>query len=376
MSQIIVFPVLRAIELSYAIVGLESDESIEQERGNLAHQGSLSFGAPALAEKLRFLSAPSAYAHAPVAVEVVETHMSYVFLAGDRAYKLKKPVRYPFLDFSTIEAREHDCREEVRLNRRLSTDVYIGVAPLTILDDRLAIAGRGAVVDWLVVMRRLPGAKMLDRLIRSDHVGDAEIGAVCDVLSRFYLRAERAFLTPGDYVQRFFKEQGRNRELLTRPEFGFDHGCAALLDRLDKRITAERARLETRVALGAVVDGHGDLRPEHICLTEPIVIFDCLEFNAELRQVDPFDEIALLGVECAQLGAPQLMRRFAEALAERLNCAPPWELISLYAAARAALRARLSIAHLMEPSPRDPSKWKPLARRYLDIAGQALALAI
>ncbi|MEK4032655.1 hypothetical protein WOC76_03000 [Methylocystis sp. IM3] len=328
---------------------------------------------PSTAEKLRFLSAPASYPLRPASVEVIETHMSYVFLAGDRAYKLKKPVRYPFLDFSTLQARERDCREEARLNRRLAPDVYLGVTPLTAQGDRLMIGGGGAVVDWLVEMRRLPCDLMLDRIIAAGGPSAAQLVDICDVLARFYRGAEPSFLAPEDYAERFFVEERMNREILTRPDFAFRDEAARLLDQLDARLVAARATLEARQREGRVVDGHGDLRPEHICLDHPPVIFDCLEFNAALRQVDPFDEIALLGVECAQLGADALLRRFTEELARRLGCAPPFELVALYGAWRAALRARLSFAHLLEPAPRNPQKWTPLARRYLSIASRLLA---
>ena len=110
---------------------------------------------PGQADKLAFLSRPEAYAYAPAAVAVRETHMSWVFLAGDRAYKLKKPVRFSFLDFSTLALREAACRAELMLNRRLARDVYLDVAPLMAGPAGLSIGGDGAVIDWLVVMRRL-----------------------------------------------------------------------------------------------------------------------------------------------------------------------------------------------------------------------------
>lgn len=342
-----------------------------------AHQKAavLDEGSPSLADKARFLSESRAYPDAPEPVSVVETHMSYVFLAGDRVYKLKKPARFPFLDFSTIAARERNCREEARLNRRLAPDVYLGVVPLTFDATRgLALDGDGAVVDWLVEMRRLPQEAMLDRLIRDGRLTQARIEALCDTLADFYRRAERSSIAPKDYARRFFREQEENRDILTRRDFALDHGrLPILLDALDARLTACRSLLEERVAVGALVDGHGDLRPEHICLCEPIVIFDCLEFNAELRQVDPFDELAFLGVECAQLGAERLGPQLVEKVAERLSCAPPRQLVSLYAAWRAVLRARLCVAHLLDATPREPEKWEPLAARYLDLAQRALA---
>lgn len=330
--------------------------------------------APSLAEKVDRLAAAETYGET-TPVEVVETHMSYVFLVGTRAYKLKKPVRYPFLDFSTLEARGRDCREELRLNRRLAPDVYLGVVPLTAMAGGLELDGAGPVVDWLVAMRRLPRAAMLDRLIATQGIDDPGLDAICDALAAFYRRADRSSITANDYVARFSFEERLNRDVLTQSDVAFRNEAAGLLDRLDQRLVVAREALVARVREGRVVDGHGDLRPEHICLTNPVVIFDCLEFNASLRQVDPFDEVALLGVECAQLGAPQLLRRVTEKLAARLDQPPPWALIGLYGAARAALRARLSYAHLLEPSPRNPQKWAPLARRYLDIADRLLKLS-
>jgi len=331
-------------------------------------------GGPSVEEKRRFLSDPSVYAHRPATVTIVETHMSYVFLAGERVYKLKKPVRRPFLDFSTIDAREHNCREEARLNRRLAPGVYLGVIPLTCDSARgLALGGDAPAVDWLVEMRRLPHEAMMDRLIMEGRLTEGQIERICETLARFYLRAAPSSITPQNYAARFFREQERNRDILERRNFALDHGrIPFLLDRLDARLAASRALLEERVSAGKVVEGHGDLRPEHICLCDPIAIFDCLEFSEELRQVDPFDEMAFLGVECALLGAAQAGQTLVANLAQRLDCEPPRELVSLYAAWRAVLRARLSVAHLLDASPRQPEKWEPLASRYLDLAQRAL----
>lgn len=330
--------------------------------------------APSVQDKLRFLSDVSAYAYHPASVSVVETHMSYVFLAGGRVYKLKKPVRYPFLDFSTIRAREHNCREEARLNDRLAAGVYLGVVPLTFDEAQgLAIGGDAPPVDWLVVMRRLPQEYMMDRLIRDGRLTEAQIDAISEKLSKFYRSVESSSITAKDYSARFFSEQDKNRDILMRRNFALDHGrIPILLDLLDATLTTNRSLLERRVHDGAVIEGHGDLRPEHICLCEPVAIFDCLEFNKELRQVDPFDELAFLGVECAQLGAGELGQILIDKCGRLLGEKPPRQLIALYSASRAMLRARLSVAHLLDPTPRQPEKWEPLASRYIDLAQRAL----
>jgi uncharacterized protein len=338
-----------------------------------------------LAEKMRFLSDPASYPHAPRQVRVVETHMSFVFIAEARAYKLKKPVRFSFLDFSTLELREAMCREELRLNRRLAPQVYLDVRALTetpagTLDHAafsqraLAIGGGGAVVDWLIEMKALPERQMLNVMLAEKRVSAHEIELLAERLAEFYRKAEVSTIAPADYARRFFREQQINREILTARAFALDHGRSSLvLDRMDARLALDRPLLEERVRAGCVVEGHGDLRPEHVNFSDGIAIFDSLEFNAELRQVDPFDEIAFLGVECAQLGAPEVGEKLAEALAERLGARVPKRLMALYAAWRAVLRARLAVAHLLDPTPRTPEKWEPLAGRYLALAEKALA---
>jgi uncharacterized protein len=328
-----------------------------------------------LFDKVRFLSDPKAYPQPARAVRVIETHMSFVFLAGEKAYKLKKPVLFPFLDFSTLQAREAMCRIELRLNQRLAGNVYLDVLALTVSPaGDLAIGGAGAIVDWLVEMRRLPDDRMLDRMLSDRHIANDEIDKLSRRLGEFYRLADRSTITPCDYLERFFREQSKNRDVLTCREFALDHGRSNLiLDRLDARLMADRALLEERVRASKIVDGHGDLRPEHICFLEPIIIFDCLEFNAELRQVDPFDELAFLGVECALLGAPAIGKKLVARMGELLADPAPARLVSLYGAWRAVLRARLAIAHLLDPVPRLPEKWEPLASRYLALAEKALA---
>jgi aminoglycoside phosphotransferase family enzyme len=121
-----------------------------------------------------------------------------------------------------------------------------------------------------------------------------------------------------------------------------------------------------------VLDGHGDLRPEHVCLLQPPVVIDCLEFNAAMRQVDPFDEVGYLGLECGMAGAPWIAARLLEGCATALGDRPHPALQQLYIAQRAMLRARLALAHLLDPVPRTPDRWPVRARRYIERATAAL----
>jgi aminoglycoside phosphotransferase family enzyme len=325
-------------------------------------------------DKVRFLSSSTIFGLPNEIVEVIETHMSWVFLVGDRAYKMKKPVRFPFLDFSTLAAREANCRAELALNRRLAPDVYLRVTPLTMnLSGALALDGEGDIVEWIVVMRRLPGEKMLDRMLAIGILQAADVDRLTDLFVQFYRRAPHPPTSPGDYFARLISEEAVNRDVLTRRPFEVDHGrVPAILGRMDNALEAHRELLEGRAAQGRLVDGHGDLKPEHICLEERVVIFDCLEFSAELRLVDPVDELAYLSVECALLGAQWLGLALFERVTPALESQTPHRLFHLHAARRAVLRAGLALAHLLDPVPRVPQKWEPLAGRYLTLAEQAL----
>jgi len=327
---------------------------------------------PALADKIAFLMRGDAYRPPVAKVTGRETHMSQVFLAGDRAYKLKKPVRFPYLDFSTLARREAACRAELRLNRRLALDTYRDVVPLLFTPHGLAIGGgraQGEAVDWLVVMNRLDESEMLDRTIADGRLHRWQLDRLASVLIQFYRRANAVLISPAVHAAELWRSLAYNRRILLDPRFTLPAGSVRTIDAMQRRFLTERAGLlAERVRARRIVDGHGDLRPEHICLGDPVRIIDCLEFNARLRMVDPFDEIAYLCVECERLGAAWAGEYLRRRIMHALHDGRSEELFVFYRCHRATLRARLAVAHLLEPDPRTPEKWQPLARRYLRMA--------
>jgi aminoglycoside phosphotransferase family enzyme len=334
----------------------------------------LAAGEPTLAEKVAFLSRPDAYPSPIGEVMLRETHMSYVFLAGDRVYKLKKPVRFPYLDFSTLERREAACGAEVSLNRRLAPDVYIGVAPLTASAGGLCIGGSGAVVDWLVVMQRLDDRWALEEVLHEHCLEASQLDRLAATLVRFYRHACPVFISFGAHLSEWSRSLAANRRVLLDPRFGLPSAPIRRIDRLQRRFLAAcRAVLAARVRRRRIVDGHGDLRPEHIWLDHQVRIIDCLEFNPRLRVVDPFDEIAYLDLECERLGSAWTGRYIRARVERGLHEELPVALYHFYRSYRATLRARLAIAHLAEPKPRTPEKWPRLARTYLDIGARDAA---
>jgi aminoglycoside phosphotransferase family enzyme len=335
------------------------------------HVSAPETGFPTLANKVAFLGTPAAYPEPVGEVTCRETHMSWVFLAGDKVYKLKKPVCLPYLNFSTLDRREAACREELRLNRRLAPDIYLGVVPLVATEKGLSIGGRGATIDWFVVMRRLADPWALDHAIEEHRVSASQLDRLVTTLGQFYRHAQRPFVSPAAQIVEWHRNISSDCRVLLDRRFHLPSRLIRNIERAQRRFLDQRTGiLARRVRERRIVDGHGDLRPEHIWLTDGIKIIDCLEFNIRLRTVDPIDEIAYLSLECERLGAAWIGDYVKRGLARVLHDDPEPELFLYYRCHRAALRARLAVAHLLEPNPRLPEKWVPRACAYLKIAGR------
>ena len=323
-----------------------------------------------LAEKVAVLKRPESFPGLPSAVEAVETHLAWVFLTDHFAYKLKKPARYPFLDFTTLAARRRDAEEEVRLNRRLAPDVYLGIVPLVVnRAGALTVETEGDPVDWLVQMRRLPRARMLDFAIAAGQANEPALEAVAGLLAAFYRTADSVPFTSTAYRQRFEAEVEADARATAERRYGLPPAMITATANALRRFLERRADLlEERAAAGRIVDGHGDLRPEHVSLGPPPVIIDCVEFNRDFRLLDPVDELAYLGMECERLGADAVGRTLLARTGALTGDQPPEALIDFYKSVRALLRAKLAAWHLDDRAVTHPSQWFNRARAYLALA--------
>jgi uncharacterized protein len=329
-----------------------------------------------LEEKLAFLHEPASYPKPTQRVETKETHMSWVFLTDREVWKLKKPVRYDYLDFSTLEARRENCEEEVRLNRRLAPDVYYGVVPLVRnARGELRLGGEGTVLDWLVWMRRLPAERMLDQAMREQAVSQAQARQVGVLLARFYRQLPPVFLATSEYRQRLAAELRADQRELAAPESALPQALLkALVEAQLQFLAQETAWLDERVRAGRIIEGHGDLRPEHICLEREPVIIDCLEFNRDFRILDAASELAFLALECARLGAPEIGAIIWQTYCEETGDSLPERLLAFYKSYHACLRAKIAVWHLRDHEPGDWEKWTGKAKCYLQLAASFLAL--
>lgn len=307
-------------------------------------------------------------------VEAVETHMSWVFLTDRHAYKLKKPVRHAFLDFSTLAARKGHCEEELRLNRRLAPDVYLDVVALTAdASGRLVLTGDGTPVEWLVKMRRLPRDRMLDAVLTGGDVRDEHIAAIAAVLSAFYGSLAPIGMSLAEYRDRFAHDIAACQQELRTPAHELPGGLfEGTADELLGFVARESGLLEMRLQAGRIVEGHGDLRPEHVCLLERPVVIDCLEFNREFRVLDVADELAYLAMECARLGATSTGEKIFTACCERMSDRVPPRLFSFYGAYRALVRAKIAAWHSKDVPRAEIEKWRTRARQYLALAATSV----
>jgi aminoglycoside phosphotransferase family enzyme len=298
--------------------------------------------------------------------EAIETHFAWVFLVGDRAWKLRKPVRRDPMDYSTLDARRRDSEAEVRLNRRLAPDVYLGTRPLTCTTSgQFAIGGEGVVVDWLVEMRRLDRHRMLDEMLASGRATEFDLHPLVELLGHFYAH-ETPAVTDGAALQARLRGQvsANHRVIATLDLAGADALCAAQLGFIDSR----RDWLDARVTGGCVVEAHGDLRPEHILLDDPPAVIDCLEFDRNLRILDRAEELEFLAMECTRIGHPATGAWFVRECLARLQDDAPAPLQCFYRSHRAATRAKLYAWRAGEPDGGNLEQWFATARDYLRLA--------
>lgn len=300
-------------------------------------------------ELLTALAQPACYAHHPKHVEVVQTHISAVFLADQEVYKLKKPVKFSFLDYSTLDLRHHYCQEEVRLNRRLAPSVYLGVVPILYVDgayhvrDALSLHNP-TVVDYLVRMRRLSPERKLDTLLAEGRVAKEGIHALAKRLVHFHHTASEHEAT--SYGAPAVVWQALDDNFRDTAAFVGDTITTQQYDRIQRFsrdfFAAHQELFHTRIAQGRVREGHGDLRCDHIYfLDEGITIVDCIEFNPRLRTCDVASELAFLCMDLELQGAPSLAAELARSYAVQANDEQLAELLPFYQCYRAYVRGKV-----------------------------------
>jgi aminoglycoside phosphotransferase family enzyme/predicted kinase len=310
---------------------------------------------------VRDLLRPEAYGDAgrsPVSLRT--THASWVFLTGDSVWKVKRPVSFRFLDFRTVEARRQACEDEVRLNRRLAPDVYLGVDPIHRTAHGHAIAGEGPVVDWAVHMRRLPDSASAEALLARGELDAAALAEVAERLASFFADAGAApqfgsvAALSRNVAENFAEVAPFVGDLLDRETF-------EEVQTFQTRALAERTeQFVARLAAGRIREGHGDLRLEHVYLLpgpdgrRQTVIIDCIEFNQRFRCGDTAAEVAFLAMELEAAGRPALAAGFLARSAEASDDFGLYGVLDFYLSYRAWIRGKVAAFVAADPTtPRD-----------------------
>jgi len=304
-----------------------------------------------LARFIAELSDPVVLPWPAASIEVRQTHISIVLLAGDVVYKLRKPVKLPFVDFSTLELRKRDCDAEVRLNSRLAADVYLGVVPIVRQRDGLKFEGTGEPIEWAVKMRRLADEDTLASRLERGHVTPELLEALARQLAEFHAQAERS---PR------ISEFGRTQVVAANARGNFEQSrsqvgstvTAAVFERTARRTEELLAELgpllESRASRGIPCDTHGDLRADHVYFVEAstaaepnTLVIDCLEFNDAFRYADPVADMAFLVMDLTFAGRPDLARVFADSYFTASGDEEGRQLLPFYIGYRAAVRAKV-----------------------------------
>jgi uncharacterized protein len=325
----------------------------------------------ALPARVRPFADPAFYAHRPASVEIIETHISWVFLVGEYVYKVKKPVNLGFLDFRTLARRRHFCEEEIRLNQRLAPHAYLDAVRVTGAGGAYRLGGGGRTVEVAVWMRRLPADRMLDGLVASGRADHRLMEDIARTIADFHARA-----AAGPAVARLGRVEVIRRNLEENlaqtapfpPDVLLAGARQVVPPFLRQTVRGERRRFAERVRTGRIRDCHGDLQAQHVCCTDPIEVFDCIEFNHRFRYGDTAGEIAFLAMDLDVLGRPDLALDFVNAYLDASGDYGAVPLLDFYRAYRAWVRGKVHGLQAADPARGDHAALVERARRYFDLA--------
>ena len=307
---------------------------------------------------VRFLLQPDAYSPPPAEVKLVQTHISYVFIAGDHVYKFKKPVDFGFLDFTTLDKRHHFCDQELILNRRLCPSLYLGLVGVTKSGDVFQLQdidqeSSAEIVEYGVKMDRMPEDRMMTNIIRDALLTPAMIDSICDVLVPFYEKADGSaqimeFGHPQavsvNILENFTQtEQFLGSGSLNRAQF-------EKIKHFSEQFLSKDALFAQRISQGRIRDCHGDLYSANICLADRVYIFDCIEFNQRFRYCDVASDIAFLAMDLDFHGLNSLADHFVNRFAEASQDESLMEMLDFYKCYRAYVRGKINLftAHAPE----------------------------
>ena len=316
---------------------------------------------------------PEIYPDHPQTIKFIETHISLLFLTGNHVYKLKKPVDFGFLDFTSLEKRKYYCEQEVKLNRRLSPSIYLGVVRITKEGNQILLDGKGELVEYAVKMKQIPEEYLMDKLLEKKQVTSKMIEAVSEKLVNFYFAAEtndliKSFAKP-ERVKQDTDENFEQTEKyidVTIPGEVYEE----VKNRTNDFFRTKEKMFYQRIASDRIRDCHGDLRLEHIFWGDEISIFDCIEFNERFRYTDVAADIGFLAMDLDYHGRQDLSEHLIRAFIGESGDQELIEVLDFYKCYRAYVRGkvesfRLDDPHIPEGEKKEAQK---RAKKYFNLA--------
>ncbi len=310
-------------------------------------------------ELIRALSDPTIYPHRPRSVQVVQTHISVIFIAGELVYKIKKPLDFGFLNFTTLEKRRYYCNQEVKLNSRFSENIYLKVLSITADEDGPNLDGRGEEIEVAVLMRRIPHERIMINMLEQDQVTPDILNRLADRIAYFHSQAHRGpQITSFGSTEVIYQNLKENFEQTTRyVGLTIDQGAHSEISALAYDFLSTHAHLfRQRMSGGFIRDCHGDLHLDHVVILNGIILYDCIEFNDRFRFGDTAADLGFLLMDLDYRGYPAYARQIAQRYAESSGDHQILKLLGFYKAYRAFVRGKVLGFALDEPEIAEPEK--------------------
>jgi aminoglycoside phosphotransferase family enzyme len=316
---------------------------------------------------------PETYAHHPQKVELVQTQMSFLFLTGDYVYKVKKPVDLGYLDYTTLEKRSFFCRQEIELNKRLCPDAYLEVVPIVSRQGQIHLGSKGEIIEYAVKMKQLPADRMMDKLLPQGLVTEQMMVRVAEKLVAFH---HKAVTSPE--ISAYGKLEAikiNTDENFAQTEKYIDISIPSdkynrIKAYTDNFLKSNKSLFDKRVKDGRIRDCHGDLHAAHVCISNGICIYDCIEFNDRFRYGDVASEVAFLAMDLDRFRHADLSQAFVNAYIRLSQDKELLQLLNFYKSYRAYVRGKVTSFMLDDPYIPETEKTSLLAaaRKYFELA--------
>lgn len=326
-----------------------------------------------LPSTVKALLKSQAYPHRPQQIELVQTQMSFIFLTGEYVYKIKKPVNLGYLDYTTLEKRHFFCQQELKLNRRLCPGTYLAVVPVVEKSGELCVEGQGQVVEYAVKMKQLPQDRMMDVLLSRGQVSPEMVARVAEKLAGFHQKAETNPQIDAFGKLDIIRQNCDENFAQTEKYIGltvFRAKYERIKGYTDNFIKNNASLFDKRIEERKIRDCHGDLHTAHVCFTDDICIYDCIEFNDRFRYCDVASEMAFLAMDLDRYQQAGLSRHLVNTYVKLSHDEELLKLLNFYKCYRAYVRGKVESFKLDDPLISQAEKTKALesARSYFQLA--------